>query len=355
MIHTIRQLELMPCAAIGTILRGESGINLDTSRSGPCCLGLDEIQKHPPCCVIDAFINAAKIFFLHIVNRQIFNTYRIVFIHKLTSELMRKVMTFPVNSLIYARNYLASFTSGFSRFLSGGKFSLGFREGLFFLPEKTRVFNVFTVGERSKGFKAHINPNSRLNRLFDRLMVDITCESYKPFSGRCAPDSAGFNCAFNRSVKFDFNTADLGKSDNVFKQFEAKLRICERIVPDFATKPRISRLFTGLNPTKKGSESKIDSCGNVLENLAKNVAQKRIFYLERFKHIALVIARNTFLFTFPGCLSLLKKMVVQPTATIKGAIKSGCLAIRRIKPVFKSFSHGYTLMHDWYNVKLFMV
>jgi len=345
MIHTIRQFELLPCPTLGTGLTRVGRTHLNHSFTGTFCLITEKVKKHSPCCVTDAFINATKVFFFHIVDRQVFNAYGVVFIHKLTRKLMCEVVSFVRYSFVNASDYLATFRSGFRGFLLSGKLSLSFLESSFFFTKEPRVFDLFTVRKRSEMFKPHIDSDRRIDRPLNRFMLNFAGKRYKPLSGRCAPDSTSFDCAFDRPVKFNLNPTDFGKPYNILEKFKSSLGICEAIVAKLTPETRVPRFVARFDSTEKGSESKVKSCRDVLQNLAKNAGQEWIFYFKCFQHIALVIARNAFLFIFPRCLSLFEKIVIQPSTRIKRSIKRCDLAIRRENSIFKSFSHYYTLIH----------
>jgi len=352
MIHTIRQFELVPISTFGAGLTRIGGVDLDVMNTGPFCLVSQAFKKHSPRCVPDGFINTAKVIFLHIVDRKVFNDYGVESVYELTTELMRKIMSFPFNSFMDTSNYLTSFPSGYSRLLLSGKFSLSFCESPFFFPEEPRVFDMFPIGERNKVLKTHIDSNRRIDGLLNRFMIDITGKGHKPFSCECTPDGACLNYPLNRSMQFDLNTTYFGKPNNVFKKLETGLRISEAIISEFAAKSWIAGFFTpGLNPTKKGPESKIDPCRNILKCLTVNIRQKWVFLFKTLEGVALIIARNTFLFSLPGSFSLFEKMVIQPAATIKGLLKGCSLFMCWKNSIFKSFSHIYTLAYALYKIK----
>ncbi len=286
-----------------------------------CRFVFEKVKKHSPRCVSDTFVNAAKIVFLHIVNRKVFNAYSIKSVYKFAGFLMRKVVSFIRNSFMHTSNYLASFRPGFGSLLLGRKFALDFDKIFFFFPEKARVLNMFAIGKGCEMFQAHIQANRWFDWLRGRNMLNSTGKEYKPFSGKRAPDSASFNRAFDRSMEFNLNAADFGKSDNIFKKLETGLRISEAIIPELAPKSWIARLFAGLYPSKESSKSQINSGGNILKRLAESIVEKRVLFFKAGNRIALIISRNAFLLGFPHCFTLLKKIIIEPVTSSERTLK----------------------------------
>ena len=355
MIYTIRQFEFLPITTSRTVLRSVGRIYLNHSFTSIFCFIFDKIKKHLPCRIAYAKVNAAKVIFLHIVDGQIFNNNSIKSIYKFTRFLMSKVLSFPANSFMHTGNYFTSLCSGFSSLLLSGELALNLRKRLFFFTEKTRIFNLFSVRQSSERLKSHINSNSRFNGLLNRNMFNITGKSYNPFPRWCTPDSTGFNCAFGRTMEFDFNTTYFGKLDNIPEKFKSRLRITKRIISELSPKSWITGLITRFDAPEESPESKINSHGNVLKNLTVNIIQKRLFFFKCFKRITLIISRKTFLFGFPSSLTLFKQMVVKPTATIKSSFKGCRLFMCWKNPVFKCLSHGiYTIYIVLYNVKNYL-
>jgi hypothetical protein len=344
MVNSIRQLELLPCSASATVLRGVGGVTLDSPFTSVLCFVPNKIKKHAPCSIRNAFINAVKIVFLHVVNRQIFNTDRIESIYNFTGKLMAKIVALICNPFVCTRNHLARFRSCSTGFLLRRESALNPSQHLFFLTKKARIFNLFAIRQGGKIGQSHVNSNRRLNWIFHWVTTDIAGECYKPFPGWRASDCTSFYYAFNRSVELDFNAANLRKSENVFKKFKTRLRECKRVVAKSASKSRKARRFTSFDAPKKCSKGEIDSCGNILKNLAENIKQKRVFLFECFKAVTLIISAQTLLFRFPCGFALFKKMIVQPTTSIKRLFKDCSLLATWKNSISKRFSHIYTLL-----------
>jgi len=182
-------------------------------------------------------------------------------------------------------------------------------------------------------------------------MVNNTRESRIPFAGRRSSDGTGFYLSLDRSVEFDFNVSDLGKLKGIVENFKAKLRIGERVVSKFSTKARIARFFPCLASAEEGTKGKINSHGNVLKRLTENIVQEKMLFFKCRNCAGLIISGKIFLFGFPSCFALFKKIVIEPATTIKRTIKLFQMISIWENPIFKGFSHIiYTIRTNMRNV-----
>ena len=351
MIHTIRQFELMPVPTTGTILCCVGGINFYTPSTGPFCLLLDETKKLSPRHVTDRSVYAAKAIFLHIVDGKVFNDNGVKFINYFTGFLMGEVFTLPAGSFVNTGNHFPGFGSKLRSFGLLGKFSLGFGKVLLFVFKKPWVLNILPIGKSGERGKPHVNSDSRIDEFDVRHMVNNTRESRIPFAGRRSSDGTSFNLSLDRSVEFDFNVSDLGKLKGIVEKLKTRLRIGERIVSKFSTKARIARFSPCLASAEEGTEGKINAHGNILKRLTENIVQERMLFFKRRNRAGLIISGKTFLFGFPSCFSLLKKIVIEPAATIKRTIKLFQMVSIWENPIFKGLSHIiYTIRTNMRNV-----
>ena len=344
MIHTIRQLEFMAGSTNGTSLRSVCGIYPNTSGTGPFCLVPDELKELSPRHISDRAIYATKVIFFHLIDGKILNTDGVKFIYKFPSFLMGKIFTFPRNALMYAGNYFSTLRTQFRYFSLLGKFALRFGEHLLFLFEKSRVLNFNSIGSGGERLKAHIKADSWFNQLFNRFVIHNTGKSDIPLIGSRSTNGTGFDYALNRSMGFDFNTTDLRELNHIFKEFEPRLWICERVVTILATEARITRFLARFDAPEKCTKRQIDSCRNILKALAESIVQKSILLFQLGKRFCLLISGKTFFVSFPGSFTLFKEMIVKPTISIKTLVKLCRLRLIREYPIFKCFTHyGYTI------------
>ena len=353
MIHTIRHFELLPISASIACLRGVSGIHLDHTTAGTFCLACQKIKELSPCHIANVSVNAAKVFFLHVVDGKVFNGNGIEPINYFTGFLMSKIFTLPTGSFVNTGNHLSGFSSEFRTFSLFRKFSLSFGKILLFMFEKSRVLNFSSIGEGDEGCKPHVNSNNRLNGFNARGMVDDTGKSYIPFAGWRSANRTSFDLSLNWPVKFDLDTANFGETDNIFKQFESSLRIGERVISKLSTESWEARFAAaGFYTPEKCPESKINSGGNILKRLAKSIVQKVVLFFKYRNCFGLLISGKTFLFRLPGCFALFKKVVVQPATSIKAFLKLFSLGYIWKDTIFESFSHiNYTISTNLHNVK----
>jgi len=155
-------------------------------------------------------------------------------------------------------------------------------------------------------------------------------------------------------MELDFYPTYLGKPDNIFKKLESELRICKRIVTEFTPKARVAWFVASLNAPEESPEGKVNSHRNVLKHLAMNIIQKTFFLFDYFNRAVLIVSRKAFLFRLPCGLSFLKQVIIKPSATIKGLLKSCGLFMAWEKPVSESLSHIYTILVVLLNINNYL-
>ena len=353
MIHSVRQIELMPLSTSGACLRSIGGIHGNDFFPSIFCFERKELQELSPRNISDAFVNTAKVFFFHVVDRKVFNDDGIKSVNKLTGFPMSKVFTLPGNAFMHTSNCLTSFSFGRRSLCLFRKFSLGLYKLFFFMPKKPWIFNFLACGKSGKGFKPHIDSDGRIDRLLNGIVLDDTGKSRIPFSGWGSSNSTGLDLPFSRAVQLNFNISNLGKLKGIIKQLESGLRVCERIISKLSPKAGIARFFFGLASTEKRTESKIYASGNILKALAKSIIQKGMLFFKNWNCFGLIEARKTFLFGLPRCFTLLKKIIIEPATGIKAFLKFSSLCFIRKNPIFESFSHViYTLTQQMCNVTI---
>src|SRR5205085_3215657 len=80
-------------------------------------------------------------------------------------------------------------------------------QSLLFYSKEFRVSNGFTSRERGKVADAHVYAR-RLCDDRQRLKLAFDSEASKPFACRRVPNRQRLNLSFNRTMQFDFDTAD---------------------------------------------------------------------------------------------------------------------------------------------------
>lgn len=342
MIQTLRQFEFLPVAATAACLRSVGRIDLNYLFTSIFRFVFKCVKKHAPGGVSDTFVETAE--FPHIVDLQVFYNNSIKRVNELSGLLMGKVMALVSNPLMNSGHNFSGF-SAFRRALNlFGEFTLRFRQSLFFPAQKSGVFNHFCAGKCCKVIDSHVNADNGFNRLCDRHMLDITGQAHKPFSGLSPADGAGFDLALDRSVFSYLDAAYLGEPYVVILNSESTiLRESEGIVPKLTTKAWITRFLTSFDPLEESSECQIYPHRNVLQHLRIDRLKELVFFLEIWQRFALIKSAEGFFKLFPSRFALLKKVIIQPSTSIKSRFKRMLLSATGIDPIFESFSHIPTL------------
>ncbi len=97
---TLFQFELMPLSAVRAGLAGVCGVNFYDLPSGAFYLLGKTVNEHTPSRVSNAFVNATKVIFDHVVDIKVFNGNQAKAVHKARGNLMRKVVTLVSNTLM---------------------------------------------------------------------------------------------------------------------------------------------------------------------------------------------------------------------------------------------------------------
>src|SRR5574343_499996 len=294
------------------------------------------LSKLRPCHIVNTFRKTTIV--NHLVDRQILNGNYAILINSLSAFLMSKIRAFVCNPFMDTRYNLFSLLSLNRAFFKFREFSLSLCQSLFFFSKESWIFYLVPIRESRKGLKTYINSNG-LIRLWQWFRFDFTGKHSIPFACRRTLDSAGFNLPLWLPMKFNLNSAYLGKFKTIISYFIACLRECETIISAVSFKARITRFFTCLDSTKESLKSKINSNSYILQALRMSVIQFRfrLFQIHNRNRLSVIVDR--LLFLFPRVFSLLKKVVIHPTTPLKPLIHCASLLTSREKTIFISFKH----------------
>ena len=329
---------LLPMPALVTVLRCVGRIDFDKHPAGASSLVGKFVEKPRPSRVRNALCETVIVD--HPVDGQIFNTDGAVTINNAPGMPMGEIITPESNALMNTSNNFAPLLSLRRAFFSLAQFALSLGKGLFVLPEKLGWVNGLAVGKRGKGAQADIDAYGFVVGS-KPVRFNIATERNVPLASRRTSNGSGLGVSAHFAVQNDFDVSDLGDSQTpVFDGTSRRhLRKCKRVVPAFATKTRIARLFTRFYAAEESLVSKIDSDSNILQNLGMHTIQAVTLLLENWNRNRLRMVVQRFLALFPRSFSLFKQMVVKPTAFVKRAFEGFCLIAGRKQSVFKGFKH----------------
>jgi hypothetical protein len=273
----------------------------------------------------------------HTYDIQLLNSNDAKGVHYLTGFLVNEVVPAVSNAFMNTRDNLFRFGSFSSSFVLFGHLSLSFGKSLFICPKESGVSNLVTSRESSKELKPYINPHCFI-RLGQRLKLDLAGEAGIPFI-KPSPNRAGFNLAFNWSVKVDFDSPYLGEVQHLIFNAKTKLGIGEAIIPLSASESGIARASPSFDSSKESLKPKVNSLLHILKGLRVDLLKPRAFlFPDRQKEVRFIKA-DGFLPLFPGILTISKRLIIYPTALLKTIQHNLGLPFSRIYPILESLTH----------------
>jgi hypothetical protein len=313
-MNTVRQFFNLSIPTPGAILGSESGIYSYQPPTSIFSFVSEILSKLRPCRIGNGFSKTAIM--QHPVDRQVFNTDCVVFIDDFSGFLMTKVIAPIGYSLVHFSNSLASFLSFWTSLFRFRQLLLNFNKVFFIFSKEAGIVNFIPIGESRKRDKTYINANS-LIRFGEWFVFSNTGKTYIPFAHSRFSNCAGFDLPVWLPVKKNLNSSYFRKFKSLLCNLEACLRKGNAIVTAIAFESWIARLFSSLNSAKEGFKGKVNSDCHILQHLRINIRKRLFALLELNNRNSLGIIVKTFLFLFPGVLTLCKKMIVEPTAFLK--------------------------------------
>jgi hypothetical protein len=276
----------------------------------------------------------------HLIDRQIFNSNRAEAVDKFARFLVCEVSATASDTLMDTRDNFATFNPFGRPFFRFRKLALRSSQIFFVVSKKSWVVNVFASGERSKAFKPDINPNG-VSIFRQDLRFNFARKTGKPFSRRGSVNGAGLNGALNRAMQRNSDVTNLGELQNPFNHPATARYLweCKRVIAMLSTKSRVAWVLASLNPTKECFKRQIDTDSNVLQDLGMNARERLSPLLELGYRYSLSMVIERFFLILPRGFSLLKKMVIQPTALIKSRLQQSLLFFGGSEAIFKRFKH----------------
>jgi hypothetical protein len=326
----------MPTSRTG--LAGIGGVNSDYNPISMFSFIGQHVKEVPPSHICDAFVYATKIVLLHVIDRKVLNDDGPISIYKIPRKLVGKILPLVGNSFVDTGHNLASLSTLLGPFGLFRHTTIGFSQVGFFGLKESGVINFLSVRESDKRSKASVNSHRIIIGGKDGL-IDLTRETDEPFTSNCPSNGASFNTPLDRTMEYGLDFANLGNAYRFFVNSIPLLREGKRVISSVTSKTWVPRVYSLLDTTKEGLKRKVNTDGDVLKDLRVDLSKFRNTLFENWERGLLVVKRQTFLFGFPTCLPLLKQMVIQPSALLKGIRQQGFLFLGGINSVLEGLSH----------------
>ena len=314
-------------------------IHLLELSTGAFSLVREKDEELRPRHIADASVEASV--GVHFVDRDVFHEDPSVLVHDLSGFLVGKVRSLERHTFMNVRHDLFGFFSFGRSVLLKRKFPLclGDAFGTFF--QKCRVLDFRPVGKSRKRFDPDIDSDrERIGR--KTLFRDVLAgKSDPPFPSRRPENRAGLDLAGDLPMEHNRNDSDLGQAEAVARQVAAAgpLRIRDRGILALPLETRIARILSGFHSPEKGLKRQIDADRHVLERLGIDRLQRSPLSFQGREGSYLVVQGQSSSIPFPGVLSMLKKMIVEPSTLFQLLVQKGFLFPGRIQPILECFSH----------------
>src|SRR5262249_3366857 len=145
--------------------------------------------------------------------------------------------------------------------------------------------------------------------------------------------------ALEVSMNHNANSANLGEVELITFQFAAVpvLGEAEAVVSVLAAKSWIAGFLPVLAAAEECFEGEVDTDADVLQNLTVDRRERGAIALQPRQRVELIVKRHSFLALFPGSLSLLQKVIVEPTTLVQRSFERTLSFRRRIDAVPEGF------------------
>jgi len=289
-VNTNRQVFPDNLTTARTHLGSVAWINRDTRPASIFCFVGRVLPKLTPGSIRDAFVHAAPVAILHVLNVQVLEGDNLKFVYKSFAQFMRKVFAAVGNTLMNMVNDATVFTILMCapRTLAQSALRLGKR--LLVFAKWARIGNVLAGRKGSEMGQTNIYSHNfwrwwQWNRLNDTRETGIPIVQSISANDKC------LDFAFNGTVEPDLDCAYFRKTQSdIILQGESALRIGERIIAIFPMKARIARLLFGFHAAEKCLKREVNANTGVLQGLGVGIKQKWMLSLPIGQHLHGVIA-----------------------------------------------------------------
>lgn len=276
----------------------------------------------------------------HILDAQVLETNHVVFIDKLTAQLMTKISSSISNTLVNVGHNPPP-SGALRRALFGlTQTALGLSKGFLFFAKEARIGNLFTIGEHSEGCQSQVNPNVSACS-GQGFGLDLSGEAGEPLIRRVAPDDHLLNLALNGPMESDLDVSNLGKVEfPLIGDAESELGVRDAMVAALAFKTRIARRFAIFDAVEETLKSFIHATLNILKHLRVDNAERGAFPLPPWEKLAGAVVIDRLLPFLPSITTIGKRLIVDPATLFKHLLKNCLLGLSRIKAIAIGFKHS---------------
>jgi hypothetical protein len=327
---TLTQSLLGPIPAGMTVLRRIGGVDGNHFTSGALSLLREDGSEHRPGSVTDAL--GETVVDEQILDVQLFNGDHAKTVDDLAGGLVDKVMTTITDTLMDTRQNLVGLAPFTAALLGLGLLPASFCQRFFVSAEEARVVYKLTVGQSQKRVQPRVKTNS-IRAWRQRGIVLLHRETDEPLVSDTM-NTAGLDPADDEAVQFGLDlllSAEQGQGDGAVTDLEPALWVAERVVP-VALEAREARRLTCRHATEEGAVGQVNADGDVLENLAMDIAYIGELFAPLRKCLLLVVSARRLAQHFVVVPAPVQEAVVDLTTRFQRVGQFPLLPLRGEKP-----------------------
>ena len=330
-LQIIRQLS----TALRAGLRGILGRHFNYFATSLFRFEAKYIEELKPCNIPHRFVQAAPA----TKRRHFLNANRVIRLNQFVRYFKMKVASLVSDFLMRLGYQYARFLSSVRSLDSARESLLPLNQGILGSLEETGIFNPASIRVSQKELASDVYTDCLTGFGQGPQRHIIAGEAHKPFASGPAPNSDGFNIAFNRAGKAELEPAQVSNDEIFAVELPAGLPQSEAVISVLAFKPRKTRLFTVFESAKKALIRSVQSLKDIFKSLSiyffifrEDLFQfRKLFFLIKYRYgsAALLVSSDPFF----------KRAVVEISTKIKPMLGFLKYLLRRQKAVLEGFSH----------------
>jgi hypothetical protein len=309
-------------------LRSASGIHSNKHAPGAFSLVRDHVQELSPACIIDRLREhpRSQAFYIQILDRD-----QSVFVDQLPRFFVVKVRALTADVSVYALKNLHGLTPPVRAFCATAYTPLRDPQAGSPRAVVARILNRSAVAQSRQRSQSNVHADC-VRVEGQRLRLNFASQDRKP-SACFTFDGQRLDRAFDWSVEFDSDVADLRDAELVTGQSVADLSEGHGVITTNRLETRIARLLLYLHATKERLKGQINTLQDIFKGVGVYFGYVRANGFDFCKLTCLRFIPNRLAFYPPSIAPFLKSGIVKLAADCQLPVERLCLPLAWIDSV----------------------